>query len=125
MKRIYLAGRVTGKEYRGVKRDFAQAAQFLLDQGFDEVVNPLEHVPPGTNWPEAMLTLLPLLASCKYFATLPNYLLSNGAMCEYYFARGMENEGKLKAIIHIQIPIPCKKNTHTQPSVSVLEYSAS
>jgi hypothetical protein len=39
-------------------------------------------------------------------ALLPGYEPSNGAMCEYYFARGMENEGKLRAIIHLQIEKP-------------------
>jgi len=36
MKRIYLAGQVTGRHYRKVYQDFADAKQFLLDQGFDE-----------------------------------------------------------------------------------------
>jgi hypothetical protein len=106
MKRIYIAGRVTGKEYRGVRLQFSAAKQFLLDQGFDEVVSPVEIVPPGTGWAEAMLILLPYLATCNYMALLPGYEPSNGAMCEYYFARGMENEGKLRAIIHLQIEKP-------------------
>jgi hypothetical protein len=106
MKRIYLAGRVTGKEYRGVRLQFAAAKQFLLDQGFDEVVSPVEIVPPGTGWTDAMIILLPYLATCNYMALLPGYEPSNGAMCEYYFARGMENEGKLHAIIHLQIEKP-------------------
>jgi len=106
MKRIYIAGRITGKNYRGVHAEFTKAKHFLLSQGFDEVVNPVEIVPPGTGWTDSMLILLPYLATCNYMALLPGYEPSNGAMCEYYFARGMENEGKLHAIIHLQIEKP-------------------
>jgi len=100
-KRIYLAGIVTGRDYRRVTREFASAKQFLLSIGFDEVVNPCELVPPGTGWTEAMVILIPYLTTCNYIALLPGYERSNGAMCEYYFARGMENEGTLRAIIHL------------------------
>ena len=106
MKRIYIAGRITGKGYPGVRKQFAAAKQFLLHQGFDEVVSPVEIVPPGTGWTESMMILLPYLAACNYMALLPGYEPSKGAMCEYYFARGMENEGKLHAIIHIQVEKP-------------------
>ncbi|MFZ4707181.1 MAG: DUF4406 domain-containing protein [Bacteroidales bacterium] len=103
MKRIYLAGPVTGRHYRKVYQDFSDAKQFLLDQGFDEIVNPCELVAPGTAWPDAMLILLPYLSTCNFMALLPDYQRSNGAMCEYYFARGMENEGLLHGIIHIDM----------------------
>ena len=105
-KRIYLAGQVTGREYKRVHAEFAAAKQFLLDQGFDEVINPCEIVAPGTSWTGAMGILLPYLEICNYMAILPGYERSNGAMCEYYFARGMESEGKLLAIIHITVEKP-------------------
>ena len=103
IKRIYLAGRVTGKHYRTVYEEFKSAKLFLLSQGFDEVINPCEIVAPGTGWTESMMILLPYLAICNYMALLPGYKPSNGAMCEYYFACGMECEGKLRAIIHLDI----------------------
>ena len=105
-KRIYLAGHVTGRKYKSVHAEFASAKQFLLSQGFDEVINPCELVAPGTNWTDAMLILIPYLTTCNYMALLPGYEHSNGAMCEYYFARGMENQGTLQAIIHIDIRKP-------------------
>lgn len=103
LKRVYLAGKVTGLNYKNAVKKFNYAKQFLLSEGFDEVVNPMELVPKGTEWADAMLILLPWLATCNYIAILPGYEDSNGAMTEYYFARGMENEGKLKAIIHLSI----------------------
>ena len=103
IKRIYLAGQVTGRHYRKVYQDFADAKQFLLDQGFDEVVNPCELVVPGTSWTDAMIICIPYLATCNFMALLPGYERSNGAMCEYYFARGMENEGTMQGIIHIDV----------------------
>lgn len=102
-KRIYLAGRITGRTYKAVHSEFTAAKRFLLDQGFDEVVNPCELVAPGTSWEDAMLVLLPYLAACNFMALLPGYEKSNGAMCEYWFARGMENTGSMHAIIHITI----------------------
>lgn len=114
IKRIYLAGRISDLHYRKVYDEFKDAKLFLLSQGFDEVINPCEIVPPGTGWTEAMIILLPYLSICNYLALLPGYEPSNGAMCEYYFARGMENEGKLKAIIHIEIPKEIKQ-TITEP----------
>ena len=104
LKRVYLAGKVTGITYKVAKRKFAAAKQFLLSIGFDEVINPIDIVPCGTSWTESMLILLPWLATCNYIAILPGYETSNGVMSEYYFARGMEEEGKLRAIIYIEIP---------------------
>lgn len=103
LKRVYLAGKVTGLNYKNAVKKFENAKQFLLSEGFDEVVNPMELVPHDAGWTDAMLILLPYLATCNYIAILPGYEDSNGSMTEYYFARGMENEGKLKAIIHINI----------------------
>lgn len=103
IKRIYLAGQITGRNYKNVNSDFAAAKKFLIHQGFDEVINPCEIVAPGTGWTEAMLILLPYLATCNFLALLPGYEISNGAMTEYYFGRGMENEGRIHAIIHIDI----------------------
>lgn len=104
-KRVYLAGRVTGRYYKRVYAEFAAAKQFLLDQGFDEVVNPCEIIVPGTGWTESMIILLPYLATCNFLAILPGYQRSNDAMTEYYFGLGMEKEGHLQAIIHIDLKI--------------------
>lgn len=101
LSRIYLAGKVTGTRMKATRKKFREAKQFLLQIGFDEVINPMELVPANTEWSEAMLVLLPYLATCNYIAILPGYMTSNGAMTEYYFARGMEDEGKLRAIIHL------------------------
>jgi len=121
LSRIYLAGKVTGTSIKATKQKFREAKQFLLQCGFDEVINPMEHVPANANWTEAMLILLPLLATCNYIAILPGYTTSNGAMTEYYFARGMEEEGKIRAIIHIN-----RVNVHQrkrQPHENCKNYS--
>jgi hypothetical protein len=102
-KRIYLTGLVTGRNYKSVYVEFAAAKSFLLNQGFDEVINPCELVSADTGWTEAMLILLPYLATCNFMALLPGYAGSNGAMTEYYFGRGMENEGRVHAIIHLSV----------------------
>ena len=101
IRRAYIAGRVTGAYYPRIYAEFASAKQFLLSQGYDEVINPCELVVPGTSWIDAMIILLPYLATCNYLVLLPGYETSNGAMTEYYFARGMEKDGKLNAIIHL------------------------
>lgn len=113
IKRIYVAGAVTGRNYRRVYDEFAYAKAFLLSNGFDEVVNPCELVAPGTSWGDAMLILLPYLDVCNYIAFLPGYQRSNGAMCEYYYARGMENDGRMNAIIHLTLPEETKLETET------------
>jgi len=120
MKRVYLAGKVTGRHYRTVYQDFADAKQFLLDQGFDEVVNPCELVPPGTGWADAMIILLPYLSTCNFMALLPGYERSLGAMCEYYFALGMENHGTMHAIIHLNVEKP-ERATLYNPQYNINE----
>lgn len=102
-RRIYLAGLVTGRNYKSVYAEFAAAKRFLLSLGFDEVINPCELVSSDTGWTDAMLILLPYVATCNFMALLPGYAKSNGAMTEYYFGRGMENEGRMHAIIHLTI----------------------
>ena len=116
-KRIYIAGKVTGRLYRTVYQEFADAKQFLLDQGFDEVVNPCEIIAPGTSWADAMVILLPYLNTCNFMALLPGYERSMGAMCEYYFALGMESEDRMMGIIHIDID----KTVRTQDFAFPLE----
>ena len=103
IKRIYLAGAVTWLPYNEMYRQFFQAKQFLKDQGFDEVINHCELIPRATSWTDAMLTLITYLDKCNFLALLPGYQLSNGAMCEYHYAKGMESQGKLHAIIHLNM----------------------
>lgn len=100
LKRIYIAGRISGLSYHAVVKQFNEAEYFLRSLGF-EVVNPVKIVPPGTGWTEAMRTCIAYLMACNYIAMLPGWKQSAGATIEYNIACGMEEEGKLVAIMHL------------------------
>ncbi len=101
-KRIYLAGLATDCNYKRAYAEFAAAKEFVINQGVDEVIYPCELVSAGTACTEAMLTLLPYLASINFLALLPGYIGSNGAMSEYFFGREMEKEN-LPVILYLKI----------------------
>jgi hypothetical protein len=106
--RIYLAGRVTGLNYRTVRKRFARAEAYLISIGF-EVVNPLRIVPEGCTWTDSMRICIHYLSLCNYIALLPGWEKSRGASIEYEVAIGMEEEGKLSGIIHLQEPVAIKE----------------
>lgn len=102
-KRIYLAGRVTGLEEKSTRKKFEMWEHYLEYLGF-EVVNPMRIVPEGSNWTDAMRICIHYLSLCNYLALIPGWEISRGARAEYEFAIGMENDGLMKAIIHLQNP---------------------
>lgn len=100
-KRIYLAGRVTGLNYKRVRKRFMRAEAYLQSIGF-EVINPMRIVPEGSSWSDAMRICIHYLSLCNYLALLPGWEQSRGARIEYDIAVGMEDEGRMHAIIHLQ-----------------------
>lgn len=86
---------------RTTVRRFAEAEAYFESIGF-EVVNPTRLVPEGSSWADAMRICLHYLTLCNYIAMLPGWERSRGAQVEYQVAVGMEEEGSLLAIIHLQ-----------------------
>jgi len=109
LKRIYIAGRISGLSYPAVIKQFNEAEAFLRSLGF-EVVNPVKLIPPGTGWTEAMRTCIAYLMACNYIIMLPGWENSTRATIEYNIACGMEEEGKMVAIMHL-----AKEEVETDP----------
>lgn len=91
MKRIYLAGPMTGYEGLNFPAFHAEAAR-LRALGFD-VVNPAEiNVDPQANWHACMRADIAQLVTCEEIHMLPGWQSSRGAMLELYLARSLEME---------------------------------
>lgn len=89
MKKIYIAGKVTGENQMECVYKFAEAQKCLEDQGF-EAVNPLEVVGDWeTPWTIAMTLCLAALKTCDGILMLPDHIHSRGANIE--MVRAIEN----------------------------------
>lgn len=86
MKKIYIAGKVTGEDKLDCAIKFAKAQNQLKAKGF-EPVNPLEVV--GTweiTWDEAMKKCIKALMDCDAVLFLPCASDSEGARLEFIIA---------------------------------------
>lgn len=82
MKKIYIAGKVTGENQMECAYKFAAAQKGLEDQGF-EAVNPIEVVGDWeTPWEIAMDLCLAALETCDAIFMLPDHINSRGALIE-------------------------------------------
>ena len=85
--RIYLSGKITGREKEDYTRQFARAEQFYKSGGFD-VVNPvttgekLLKENPDAKWEDFMTADLKALAECTHIALLEGWEESKGANTE-------------------------------------------
>jgi hypothetical protein len=83
IKKIYIAGKVTGLPPQEVKEKFATAQGIIEKLGF-EAVNPIEVVNnPNENWHIAMEKCLVALAQCDAIYMLPCFKDSPGADIEH------------------------------------------
>lgn len=78
---IYIAGKVTGEEYKHCVAKFATAQRILEAEGYN-VINPMELVSAGTEWEQAMSVCLNALRSCDSLLLLPDWRNSEGAQME-------------------------------------------
>jgi len=82
MKKIYIAGKVTGLPIAEVTMKFGTAQQDLQEKGF-KAVNPLEVVNDWkATWEEAMKKCIRALTECDAVYLLPCYTDSPGAKFE-------------------------------------------
>jgi len=89
IKKIYIAGKVTGLPEKEVKEKFATAQKAIEAQGF-EVINPIEVVNnPNEDWHIAMEKCLVALAQCDAIYMLPCYKDSPGADIEHKKAHAL------------------------------------
>ena len=85
--RIYLSGKITGRDKDDYTRQFARAEQFYKSGGFD-VVNPVkigEEIlknNPAATYSDIMAADLEALATCTHIALLEGWEDSQGAKTE-------------------------------------------
>lgn len=79
---------MSGLEEEEFKETFKEAEDELIKEGY-EVVNPceIEYIPE--DYAGQLLIALGELAKCDAIYLLDNWVDSNGAKCEYWFAKGM------------------------------------
>lgn len=100
MKKIYIAGKVTGENYEACYRKFAQAETAVVSLGAMPV-NPMRINKKDEAWGRAMVNCLEALLSCESVLLLPDWEQSGGAKLEYDFAKRIG----LKIIYHETTPL--------------------
>lgn len=86
MKRIYIAGKVTGEPKHTCALKFATAQKELEKRGY-EVVNPITVVNDfNADWQTAMRKCIIALMDCQGIYFLPDWQDSQGAKVEYKLA---------------------------------------
>lgn len=89
MKRIYIAGPMTGHPELNFPAFHAEATR-LRGLGF-QVVNPAEiNNDPTAKWTDCMRADIAQLVTCDGVATLPGWQRSRGASIEVGLAQGLE-----------------------------------
>lgn len=81
--KLYISGKITGDNDYRVK--FLRAENKLFDAGHYPV-NPAAFVLKGTQWDEAMRTVLKIMLNCDGVALLPDWRESKGAKIEVRLA---------------------------------------
>lgn len=92
MQNIYLSGRISGLPLDFARESFSEAAKRIRERYPDaQVWNPMtfNHFEEGKPWQSYMQMCLAILERCDTIVLLPDWRESNGAQCEYYYARGM------------------------------------
>lgn len=85
MKRIYIAGPITG--VKGAKQIFKNASEKLTNEGYI-AVNPFDNgIEESASWRDHMKADIKMLMDCDAIYLLDGYRNSKGAMIEYDLAR--------------------------------------
>ena len=85
--RIYLSGKITGREKEDYSRQFARAETFYKTSGFD-VENPVKigeevlKINPKAEWQDFMIRDLEALRTCTHIVLLEGWEESKGAKME-------------------------------------------
>ena len=87
-KKVYISGKMSGLEEEEFKAIFKEAENELIEKGY-EVINPCEIDYISENYAGQLLIALGELTKCDAIYLLYNWKNSNGARCEYWFAKGM------------------------------------
>lgn len=90
MKKIYIAGKVSGEQLAECTMKFGTAQKKLEQNGFI-AVNPLAVVGDWkTDWQPAMKLCIKALMDCDGVLLLPDYLESRGATIERNLAKDLD-----------------------------------
>lgn len=90
MKKIYIAGKVTGLHRTEVERNFNTLKEYFTGIGY-HVISPIDIVvDPDTDWKTAMKICINALLDCDYIYLMNNARLSKGARLEFLIAKEFE-----------------------------------
>jgi len=88
-KKIYISGKMRGLPREEYKKKFKDVEDMLTKMGYD-AINPCNIEHDSDKWEDRILKDLNILKDCDAIFMLENSRdNSNGAMCEYHFAKGM------------------------------------
>lgn len=87
--KIYIAGKYTGLQHNEAALKFSNTEKELIEAGVNpaHIINPISHVPEGTEWQEAMEICLPLLRTCTAIFIQRDWWTSDGTRIEIDIAR--------------------------------------
>lgn len=90
MKKIYIAGKVTGLHRTEVERNFNTLKEYFTNIGY-HVISPIDIVvDPDTDWKTAMKICIKALLDCDYIYLMNNARFSKGARLEFLIAKEFE-----------------------------------
>lgn len=85
---VYISGKMSGLTEEEYRKNFKDAENRLIELGYN-VVNPCDLVYLQESYAGMLLQALYALSQCDKIYMLKNWKESNGANCEYWFAKGM------------------------------------
>ena len=96
MTKMYLAGKISGEDYKNVKSKFNYYMGLynnIVDYNKNkvELINPLEHINQNTEWTEAIKKCIEIIKDCDSILFIPDFVNSNGCKIEHYYST-MQNK---------------------------------